>query len=127
MDVVLMYLFSVLGVAAVIFMLLKKLDIKITLLVVGILLMFGALIIGKLPLESVNDFLAPFTAIVDQFKSTLPKAGLIILILASVAAAASKIAWLLSVEPSFTIINSKSAMLCVRMLLIVLSRASASL
>jgi len=91
MDIFLMYLFSILGVAAVIFMLLKKLDIKITLLVVGMLLMFGAMIIGKLPVESVNDFLAPFTAIVDQFKATLPKAGLIILILGGYTAYMSHI------------------------------------
>lgn len=80
MDI-LMYLLAALGVAAVMFMLLKKMDIKITLLVVGMLLAVAAMIIGKVAVTKPADFLYPFQLVVDQFKKTLPGAGLIILIL----------------------------------------------
>lgn len=91
MDIFLMYLFGVLGVVAVVFMLLKKLDIKVTLLGVGMVLILAAILIGKLPSDSVNAFLVPFTKIADKFKSVLPGAGLIILILGGYTAYMSKI------------------------------------
>ncbi len=91
MELVLMYVASVLAIAAVVFMLLKKLDIKITLLGVGMALIVIAMAMGKLPTKEFNDFMAPFNAIIDQFKATLPKAGLIILILGGYTAYMSKI------------------------------------
>ena len=86
-----LYVASVLAIAAVVFMLLKKLDIKITLLGVGMALIVIAMAMGKLPTKEFNDFMAPFNAIIDQFKATLPKAGLIILILGGYTAYMSKI------------------------------------
>lgn len=91
MDVFLIYFLSLLAIAAVVFMLLKKLDIKITLFVVGMLLIVAAMFLGKVPVNNFNDALAPFKAVVDQFKSTLPAAGLIILILGGYTAYMSAI------------------------------------
>jgi len=76
-----MYTASLLAVAAVIFMLLKKLDIKVTLLGVGMLLVVVAMLMGNLPTTEFSEFMAPFNVIIDQFRSILPRAGFIILIL----------------------------------------------
>lgn len=91
MEIFLMYAASILAIAAVVFMLLKKLDIKITLIGVGMALIVISMLMGKLPTKSFDDFMAPFTTIINQFKNTLPKAGLIILILGGYTAYMSKI------------------------------------
>ncbi|SQH57558.1 C4-dicarboxylate transporter [Acholeplasma laidlawii] len=80
MNLFLMYAASILAVAAVIYMLLKKLDIKVTLLVVGMLLVVVAMFMGNLPTTQFSEFMAPFNLIIDQFKAVLPRAGFIILI-----------------------------------------------
>lgn len=81
MDILIMYLLGILSISIVITMLLKKLDIKITLLAVGILLILCSIFLGKIEIKTLNDYLYPFKIIVDQFKSTLSSAGLIILML----------------------------------------------
>lgn len=91
MELFIMYAASLLAIAAVIFMLLKKLDIKVTLLGVGMLLIIVAMLMGKLPLTKFSEFMAPFNAIIDQFKNTLPKAGFIILVLGGYTAYMSAI------------------------------------
>lgn len=86
MDTFLVVL-SLLSVLVVIYMLVKKMDIKISLLAMGIILMYIAVLMGKpisiggFDLEKTGLFLAPIFAIVDQFKSTLNGAGFILLIL----------------------------------------------
>lgn len=82
----LMYVAAILAVAIVIFMLIKKMDIKISLFLIGIVLMFVAMASGHE--ISASGFapsgifwLDPLAAIVSQFKSTISAAGFIILIL----------------------------------------------
>lgn len=89
--VIAMYILAILGIAAVVFMLIKKLDIKITLLVVGMILGIAAMIMKKVPTTNPGDFLYPFQMIVTQFKKTLPAAGFIILILGGYTAYMSHI------------------------------------
>ncbi len=95
MDIV-MYLVAIVAVAVVVFMLIKKMDIKITLFLIGILLMFVAMLMGKR--IAFSDFastgvswLDPFKAVADQFVSTLSSAGFIILILGGYSAYMSDI------------------------------------
>jgi DcuC family C4-dicarboxylate transporter len=92
MDTFLMYFFAVLAVAIVIYMLLRKADIKMTLFGVGVLLLYVAMIITRIRGgESLGGALYPFQVIVDDFKSILPRAGLIILILGGYSAYMSAI------------------------------------
>lgn len=82
----LMYVAAILAVAIVIFMLIKKMDIKISLFLIGIALMFVAMATGKeisaSGFQSSGIFwLDPLAAIISQFKSTISAAGFIILIL----------------------------------------------
>ena len=79
-------IFAIISIALVTYMLVKKMDIKITLLSVGMLLMYIAIFSGES--IAIRDFqssgsklLDPILSIVYQFKSTLGRAGLIILIL----------------------------------------------
>ena len=95
MDIV-MYLVAIAAVAVVVFMLIKKMDIKISLFLIGILLMYVAMLMGK-PI-AFSDFassgvawLDPFKVVGDQFVSTLASAGFIILILGGYTAYMSKI------------------------------------
>ena len=95
MDIV-MYLVAIAAVAVVVFMLIKKMDIKISLFLIGILLMYVAMLMGK-PI-AFSDFassgvawLDPFKVVGDQFVSTLISAGFIILILGGYTAYMSKI------------------------------------
>lgn len=88
---VLMYLLAAIGIGVVVYMLIKKLDIKITLFVVGMLLGVAALIMKKVPFEGANSLFYPFKMIVDQFKRQLPAAGLIILMLGGYTAYMSHI------------------------------------
>ncbi|MCK9471860.1 MAG: C4-dicarboxylate transporter DcuC [Bacilli bacterium] len=78
MDI-LMYIVAILAIGLVIFMLIRKADIKITLFGTGILLLFIAILMGR-GFENPN-ILTPFQVVIDDFKSILPRAGFIILIL----------------------------------------------
>lgn len=86
MELVIMYLVAIAAVGIVGFMLVKKMDIKISLFLIGIVLMYIALLMGKD--ISLTDFVSsgvtwldPFKVVGDQFVSTLTSAGFIILIL----------------------------------------------
>ncbi|MCD8363430.1 MAG: C4-dicarboxylate transporter DcuC [Lachnospiraceae bacterium] len=86
MNTCLMYVAAIVSVAIVVFMLIKKMDIKITLFTMGIVLMFVGAALGT-PIGG-EDYagtgvmwLDPLLVIVDQFKSTISAAGFIILIL----------------------------------------------
>ncbi|WP_323616963.1 C4-dicarboxylate transporter DcuC [Erysipelothrix rhusiopathiae] len=77
-----MYGAGLIAVAIVVVMLLKKLDIKITLFGVGILLMMVAIMMGNAVIEEpVHILVDPLLAIIDQFKKTLPSSGFVILVL----------------------------------------------
>lgn len=86
MELVIMYLVAIAAVGIVGFMLVKKMDIKISLFLISIVLMYIALLMGKD--ISFADFVSsgvtwldPFKVVGDQFVSTLTSAGFIILIL----------------------------------------------
>lgn len=85
METFLMYFFAVLAFGVVIYMLIKKADIKVTLFGVGILLLYVAVIMGNKVSETGYPALAPFQAVVNAFQSILPKAGLVILLLGGYA------------------------------------------
>lgn len=81
-----MYGSAILAVLIIVYMLIKKMDIKVTLFFMGILLMFIAMVMGNdISLEDFKStgawWLDPLLVIADQFKSTLTSAGFIILIL----------------------------------------------
>ena len=86
MNSFVMYAAAIISVAIVVFMLIKKMDIKITLFVMGIVLMFvgaalGSPIGGEEYAGTGIMWLDPLQVVVDQFKSTIAAAGFIILIL----------------------------------------------
>ncbi|HHW58469.1 MAG TPA: C4-dicarboxylate transporter DcuC [Clostridia bacterium] len=81
METFLMYFFGVVAFGLVIYLLIKKADIKTTLFGVGILLLYVAILMGNQVTKTGYPILAPLQVVVDAFKSILPKAGLIILIL----------------------------------------------
>ena len=96
MSAVIMYGAALISVAIVIIMLIKKMDIKITLLLMGVVLMFIGIAMGNG--IAITDFkstgavwLDPLKAIADQFKDTLSAAGFIILILGGYSAYMSAI------------------------------------
>ena len=91
-----MYGAAILAVCVVVFMLIKKMDIKMTLFLIGIVLMYIAMAFGDG--IAIKDFessgialLDPLKAIVDQFKSPLTSAGFIILILGGYSSYMSQI------------------------------------
>lgn len=91
MTEIIMYGAAIVSVILVVTMLIKKMDIKITLFGVGIILMYVALAMGNG--IAIKDFqstgmllLDPLKAVMDEFKSTLPKAGFIILMLGGYSA-----------------------------------------
>ncbi len=91
MSTFVMYGAAAISVAVVVFMLIKKMDIKITLFLMGILLMFVGVALGN-PIGG-EEFasagaicLDPLKVIADQFKSTISAAGFIILILGGYSA-----------------------------------------
>ena len=96
MTTFVMYAAAIISVAIVIFMLIKKMDIKITLFLMGIVLMFVGCALGN-PLggedfvSTGSVFLDPLKVIADQFKSTISSAGFIILILGGYSAYMSAI------------------------------------
>lgn len=87
METIFMYFFAIASVAIVIWMLIKKADIKITLFAVGLLLLYVAVCMDK-PLKAGSgiNWLDPFQVIINAFISVLSEAGLIILILGGYAA-----------------------------------------
>lgn len=91
-----MYAVAALAVAVVIYMLIKKMDIKITLFLMGMLLILISVVMGKE--IAVKDFVStgsilldPLQVIVQQFKETFAAAGFVILILGGYTAYMSKI------------------------------------
>ena len=96
MSPIIMYGAAILAVCVVVFMLIKKMDIKMTLFLIGIILMYIAMAFGNG--IAISDFessgialLDPLKAIVDQFKSTITAAGFIILILGGYSSYMSQI------------------------------------
>lgn len=91
-----MYSAAILAVAVVIYMLIKKMDIKISLFLMGMILIVVAVLMGKD--IAVNEFVStgslwldPLQVIVSQFKETLTSAGFVILILGGYTAYMSSI------------------------------------
>lgn len=91
-----MYITAAVAVGIVILMLLKKMDIKISLFFIGIVLMYIAIFSGRD--IAVQDFtsmgviwLDPLKAVADQFKITISNAGFIILMLGGYSAYMTKI------------------------------------
>jgi C4-dicarboxylate transporter, DcuC family len=85
MDMI-MYGSAILSVFVIVYMLIKKMDIKISLFFIGIILLFIAMAmgyeIGGKGFKPTGAFwLDPLLVIADQFKATLTSAGFIILIL----------------------------------------------
>lgn len=94
MNSFIVILLGVVSVALLVFMILKKMDIKISLLTIGILLMYVSLALGKKVVTSAPtgaSWLNPIQAVVDQFTTTLAGPGFVILILAGYSAYMSKI------------------------------------
>ncbi|CQR48148.1 Putative cryptic C4-dicarboxylate transporter DcuD [Paraliobacillus sp. PM-2] len=91
-----MYASAILSVVVIVYMLLKKMDIKMALLSMGILLILISLFMGNeivfKNFEPTGSFLLdPLQIIVQQFKATFAKAGLIILMLGGYTAYMSSI------------------------------------
>lgn len=85
------YLISLLAAGLVIFMIIKKMDIKITLLFCGVLLMYiGIFAMGNTvaisEYETIGGLLDPFNAIILTFKDILVSSGFVILILCGYSA-----------------------------------------
>lgn len=96
MNNFIMYSIALLSIIIVIVMLIKKMDIKITMLVMGILLMYVASFagntIGGSNFESSGLLLLdPLLVIINEFKSSLTSAGFIIMILGGYTAYMSAI------------------------------------
>ncbi|WP_028594850.1 C4-dicarboxylate transporter DcuC [Paenibacillus assamensis] len=91
MNPIIMYGSALIAVSIVIYMLIKQMDIKITMFLMGIVLMFVGIAAGNG--IAVKDFvgtgavwLDPLLAITQQFQQTLTSAGFIILILGGYSA-----------------------------------------
>ena len=96
MSPIIMYGAAILAVCVVVFMLIKKMDIKMTLFLIGIILMYIAMAFGNEISASGFEssgiaLLDPLKAVVDQFKSTIASAGFIILILGGYSSYMSQI------------------------------------
>ncbi|SDL00294.1 C4-dicarboxylate transporter DcuC [Natronincola ferrireducens] len=96
MNIFAVGIITILAIGVVVYMLLKNMDIKITLLGVGLALMYVALFMGQD--IAVRDFtttgsilLDPISVIPIEFVATLSRAGLIILILGGYTAYMNKI------------------------------------
>ncbi|MBH5320485.1 C4-dicarboxylate transporter DcuC [Paenibacillus sp. GSMTC-2017] len=93
---IVMYASAIIAVLIVIYMLIKKMDIKITLFLMGIILIFISMGMGNeiaiKGFESTGSFLLdPLQVIVAQFKQTFGAAGFIVLILGGYTAYMSSI------------------------------------
>ncbi len=96
MDIFIVGFTTLIAIAIVVYMLIKKLDIKITLFGVGLALMYIALLMGqKLDIKGFvstgSILLDPISVLPQQFIETLSSAGLIILILGGYTAYMNKI------------------------------------
>lgn len=96
MDPIVMWLIVIVAFAVVIFMLLKKMDITITMLLMGVILMFVAMATGNaIAVEGFESsgipVFDPLIAIVSTFKDALTSYGFIILILGGYSAYMSSI------------------------------------
>ena len=85
---------TLLSVIILVYMLSKKMDIKIVLFALGLVLLYCAVLMGNkitvlAPVS--NQFLKPIQVIIDQFTSTLSQAGFVILLLAGYSAYMSHI------------------------------------
>ena len=86
MNNYIMYSISLISVIVIIVMLIKKMDIKITMLAMGIILMYVATFMGKAIggdgfQSSGLTLLDPLVVIINEFKASLNSAGFIIMIL----------------------------------------------
>ncbi|MCR8645135.1 C4-dicarboxylate transporter DcuC [Paenibacillus sp. N1-5-1-14] len=91
-----MYASAIIAVLIVIYMLIKKMDIKITLFLMGIILIFISMAMGKdiaikKFVSTGSLWLDPLQVIVTQFKDTFTAAGFIVLILGGYTAYMSSI------------------------------------
>ena len=89
MNVLLTCFIGLLAVGILVYMLLKKNDIKMTLLILGILLLYIAILIGghlEISESTGTSLLDPFQVVVDQFTSALVGPGFVILILGGYSA-----------------------------------------
>lgn len=89
MHAVLISIIGIIAISILIYMLLKKNDIKMILLSLGLILMYIAILLGnelKVTQPTGTNLLNPFQAIVDQFSSTLVGPGFVILILGGYSA-----------------------------------------
>lgn len=77
---------AIIAVALVVFMLIKKVDIKLTLLGAGLSLMYLAVAFGSELVEKTPPLVQPFQVVVDSFVSILSGSGLVILLLGGYAA-----------------------------------------
>lgn len=96
MNALVMYGSALVAVFVVGYMLIKKMDIKITLFTIGIILMYVAVFMGNdiaiLDFQSTGMvWLDPLKAVIDQFKQMMPAAGFIIMILGGYSAYMSSI------------------------------------
>lgn len=86
MNEFIMYGASIISVVLLTWLLIKQIDVKIALFGIGIVLMYIALALGNpIAIEGFEStgilILDPIKAVIEQFKTTLPGTGLIILIL----------------------------------------------
>lgn len=94
MNTILVIIIGLIAVGILVYMLLKKNDIKMTLLSLGLILMYVAIIMGKkiaVTMTTGATAFDPFQAIVDQFSNTLVGPGFVILILGGYSAYMSHI------------------------------------
>lgn len=85
---------TLLSVGILVYMLSKKMDIKIVLFALGLLLLYCAVFMGNkvTVLQPVSSqFLKPIQVMIDQFTTTLSQAGFVILLLAGYSAYMSHI------------------------------------
>ena len=89
---ILMYVLALGGVVALVYMMMKKMDIKVALFLIGIILVVAAMLMGKATYApgrtafKAGDILFPIKIIVDEFGKQLAGAGVIILILGGYSA-----------------------------------------
>ncbi len=89
---ILMYVLALGGVVALVYMMMKKMDIKVALFLIGIILVVAAMLMGKATYApgrtafKAGDILFPIKIIVDEFGKQLAGAGFIILILGGYSA-----------------------------------------
>lgn len=86
MNTIVMIIAALAAVGIVIYMLLKKHDIKLALLGTGLALLYVAVAMGREVAKKTPALVAPFQVVIDSFTKTLSGAGLVILLLGGYAA-----------------------------------------